>query len=152
LSGEQPGLWCNEAIEELFVWGTEPTHVCSYHVAQGIAYPPEYYTWAKESELCNIVGRNNSDKENQKIRIVYPDHESIFSIDPVLDIAYQTITISVFVPSSITSVDLFIDDSKLPLTKEPYSYRWRLKKGKHTLKVKAPADTTFSDQITFSVL
>jgi penicillin-binding protein 1C len=152
LSGERPGPWCNEAIEDLFVWGTEPTPVCSYHVAQGIAYPPEYYAWAKESGLSTIAGRNNSSKENQKIRIMYPDHESIFSIDPVLDITYQTITISVFVPSIIPSVDLFIDDLKYSLTKETYSYRWRLKKGKHTLKVKAPADTTFSDQITFSVL
>jgi penicillin-binding protein 1C len=153
LSGERPGSWCHEAIEELFVWGTEPTHTCSYHGSHGIAYPPEYDAWANENGQSAIAGGNNAGKERQRIRIMYPDHESIFSLDPVLDIAYQTITISVVVPSSVSSVDLFIDEEKKTLTKEPYSFRWRLKKGNHTLKTRASADTAaFSDQITFSVL
>jgi hypothetical protein len=152
LSGAREGTWCNEGIDELFVSGTEPSTVCSYHTAGGIAYPPEFHSWAEENGQRTIVAGTTSGNDRQKLQIVYPDNESVFLIDPVLDSAYQTIGIVFSVPASISCVEVFIDLEKHVLHKEPFSFRWRLKKGNHTVMVRSPTDTTDSERITFSVL
>jgi penicillin-binding protein 1C len=152
LSGEKPGPWCEGAIEELFIWGSEPKATCRYHSESGIAYPPEYALWAKECGKEAEAGEKSAAiPKGSKLRIVYPDNASVFAIDPVLDTAFQTLSISILAPQS-SAVTVYVDGKKHATVRAPYTCRWRLQKGEHTIRACETGDTAISDRISFKVL
>jgi hypothetical protein len=152
LSGERPGPWCEGSVEELFAWGSQPAGVCSYHGEKGVDYPPEYALWAGENAAPAPPPRTPSSDPGARLRIAFPDNASVFTIDPVLERAFQAVSISILAPKSVASVVVYVDAKKHAVITAPFECRWPLQKGEHTIRAASAADASVSDSVRIRVL
>lgn len=124
LSGKLPGTFCEGAIEEVFVKGTEPTTVCSLHAGKMLLAKP---TASRE------------EAEKMAVAISFPKEGDIFKIDPVLRQEYQTIRLRATISHRLNagSLEWWINGEKAASVSSPYSFRWNLKPGFYTILARA---------------
>jgi penicillin-binding protein 1C len=71
------------------------------------------------------------------LRITFPNNGDIFKIDPVLRLEFQTLLLECVAAEGITRVTWIVDDIPLATVAPPFRARWQLRKGEHTVQLKA---------------
>jgi len=169
VSGELPGPYCRQQIEEIFIRGRVPGTFCSMHrsvtidrrtglpampytpiscTAQKIytAYPPQYYSWMKDQGIeMPAFTKRPSQKSSTKIAISFPLEGEIFKIDPDLRREYQNLQIKAVVPAGISKVGWWVDGVKVKEADVPFTLSWKLERGTHSFRAIAIPETHQSD-------
>ncbi len=161
LSGELPNAGCTSTLEEYFVEGTEPKGRCRWHSADGLinyaAFSPIYGRWLQNK---NGIGENPSAAHTEKkldevksLKIIYPNDEAVFKIDPNVRIDYQAIYFEALVPAGIHEIRWQLDGRFYQTAASPFRVRWNLSAGKHRLRADYVAgEKTFSSEVGFEVM
>ena len=161
-SGMLPTANCPSRLGEWFVPGTEPEEHCTVHraflidVRNGLLatdktpkacvekrvyeqWPPLYEPWLAQHNRPLPPRQRSplSGDGSDQLTIIFPDDGDIFKIDPILRPQYQTLELQAFVPPGIRKIQWLVDEKVIATVGRPFSYRWRLTKGKHVLQVKA---------------
>lgn len=161
-SGKLKTPYCSDTIIEYFKPGTEPVNRCRIHRVKTVkkngvitkvpysVYPPEYSAWAHKHGLTIPSGLKEPE---QKIRLVItsPVNNAKFVIDPSTPSEYQTIGLEVTAWPEINSIIWIINGKELPRTEFPYSRRWQLKPGVHTIQAKFPNAEVRSNMVKIRV-
>lgn len=75
--------------------------------------------------------------EPVRLAIASPEDEAVFRLDPVLRREFQRVTLRGVVPSGTTQVEWWVDGQLLARCGPPFSTRWTLSPGVHTLVLRA---------------
>jgi len=127
-SGMRPTAFCPGAVEEVFIEGTEPRQVCSYHRAT--------------ADLPARSVEMESGPVFSPLRILFPRSGDVFKIDPVLRKEHQRIRLKVNVPpiQGIKKVEWWINGDRAGESGSPFIYFWNLRPGSYTIKAVAVGD------------
>ncbi len=176
LSGELAGADCPHHTREWFEPGRRPTSTCSMHVRARIdpesgllagpacrnvtwrafeRFPDEYASWAagagrslapvESSPRCPVP----VERSPRRPAIAFPTSGSHFSLDPAVARAQQELVLTARAPVS-ERVDFVLDGRPLGRVRAPFTLRWRLERGEHTLVVRR-RDGLASDPVRFVV-
>jgi penicillin-binding protein 1C len=173
LSGALVGPSCPGARLERFLPGTAPDEVCPWHVelpldASGalawgcpnttsrlvVRWPPEAQAWAAEANLPRWPDQDHScvaqagATATTAPAIVYPGDGLSFFLEPDRPAEHQAIPLRAAAPSAARSAIWRVDGVPLPPVGPPFSTRWPLSPGAHTLSlsvdgVEAPTVTVY---------
>ena len=159
---------------EYFVPGTEPTESSSVYQRFAIdrrtgrlatprtprsevvtqlfpVLPPEYASWAAENGMAP-PGVAVEEPETVRLEITYPPQGARFIIDPSIPAAFQTIGLQVEVEPRVTEVVWYVDGQEYERSDYPYTVRWQLEPGEHTVQVRFPNAFVESSENRFVVL
>jgi penicillin-binding protein 1C len=177
---------CPNAIDEVFVAGTEPRIPCTVHqrfrldrvtgmpaqpdVVAGDdeervfeVYPALYYDWMQTQGLPlppagaqpveYADARDDQDmesaEESRSLRILFPDRNSVFKLDPDLDPSFQSVQLRAQVPEGCVEISWRIDDALFTTAGYPFSCFWPLVAGRHRISCEAGR---LSDEVPVLVL
>ncbi len=126
-------------------------------------YPPLYRSWMADVGLpmppegpsgwstrpAGSEGRSDSEPSPvaiepsqpappSRLAIANPEDEATFRIDPVLRREYQEVVLRAVVPEVVRRVEWRVDGRLLAGCASPFTCRWRLAPGRHTLTLSAP--------------
>ncbi|MBK9645512.1 MAG: penicillin-binding protein 1C [Deltaproteobacteria bacterium] len=160
LSGALVGPSCPGARLERFLPGTAPDAVCPWHVevplddsgalAVGcpntstrlvVRWPAEAQAWAAEANLPRWPERDNScvtpegAATTTSPAIVYPGDGLSFFLEPDRPAEHQAIPLRAAAPSAAKTAIWRVDGVPLPPVGPPFSTRWPLSPGAHTLSL-----------------
>ena len=123
LSGNLATENCPGAMEDIFIKGSEPQELCPIHTGTD---EPKDFPSAREEEF----------------EIVFPRHNDVFKMDPVLRRPFQRIRLKTNIPegTAIDRVDWWVGDQKIGSTSFPFSMFWDLKPGLHRIRAVAFKD------------
>jgi len=160
ISGLLPGPLCPHTHIEWFIAGTEPTQTDSTYqqvwidtMANSLAndstpterrklitvlnLPPEAQAWANEqglsllSDYASNLDNIQKNVENPLV-VLSPHINTVYRIDPNLDLSYQQLKIEVAVGQDVSQVEIWGDGMLLAtLSSPPYQTWWTLSAGKH---------------------
>lgn len=173
LSGALVGPSCPGARLERFLPGTAPQETCPWHVelplnhagalATGcpdatprlvVRWPPEAQAWAAEAGLPRWPERDQScvlsphAAATAAPAIVYPTDGLSFFLEPDRPAEHQAIPLRAAAPSAAKEAIWRVDGVALPAVGPPFTARWPLAPGAHTLSlavdgVEAPPVTVY---------
>jgi len=128
LSGKTPTAFCPGAVEEVFIEGTEPRQVCSYH--------------RTTAELPATSGGMKSDPDSSPFQVSFPRSGDVFKIDPVLRKEHQRIKLKANVPrmQGIKKVEWWVNGDRAGESGSPFTFFWNLRPGSYTIKAVAVRD------------
>lgn len=173
LSGKLAGMHCNNISVEYFEEGEEPHDYCGLHqefaidkisgkpassmtpedqvVTQSFTIlPPEYAAWAARHgyRTPETVYENLKDAY---ITILHPHSGTRLIIDPETPGEFQSIPLQVRVNPVIPEVLWLVDGEEYSAAGFPYTSRWNLKQGIHTIQAKFARAHIYSEKITVEV-
>jgi penicillin-binding protein 1C len=184
-SGKLPNKYCSERMEEIYIKGTSPKKACDIHRLYRIdtrngliaskdcprqfadsrifeIYPPEYYSWAVDSEIelppseiSDISPVYADGIKEVSFDIESPQDGDVFRIDPVLRREYQSITLIPKIDDSVESIKWFIDEKAIRLDEYPFTAQWQIEQGKHNINfvaVKKDGNSARSRNIEVTVV
>ncbi|MFZ2054173.1 MAG: penicillin-binding protein 1C [Candidatus Aminicenantales bacterium] len=127
-SGKTPTAFCPGTVEEVFIEGTEPRQVCSYHRAT--------------ADLSGMSGGLKSGPDSSPLQISFPRSGDVFKIDPVLRKEHQRIKLKVNVPQmqGIKKVEWWVNGDRAGDSESPFTFFWNLRPGSYTIKAVAVGD------------
>jgi len=157
-SGKLPTALCKKTIDEWFTKENIPRTQCEVHKLYSVVnehdeieqrvfevFPEEYTQWMRSEkrplpppDAVVLTNSHSIDKVLRKLRILSPNNGDYYKIDPVLRSEYQTITVSGFIPKTLSHVVLNINGEKEILLKgsdvparqsEHVEMQWKLQKG-----------------------
>ncbi len=132
-------------IEEIFIPGTEPNDTCSY--CGSLADSRKGFSGIIEVEPVRAESVPNS---IGKFRILYPQNDDIYKLDPHIPYSNQAIVFKVQIDSGISSFSLYLNKRKI--CENTSTYTWQPKPGKYELEAKAQdASKTYEDKVVFTV-
>lgn len=148
LSGALVGPACEQSTEELFLVGSEPRDPCAFHqrIEQRtvVIYPPPYRAWAHARGLAvhsDHATPLHSDGENRRaarVRIRFPADGERFFVDPDLKRVYQNLPLEAVVQGSAREVRWLVDGRQVARAPFPYTARWNLETGRHSIVAQLP--------------
>lgn len=145
---------CSTGIDEIFIRDTEPLLKCSYHNEDYLDLPYIYHDWAlthniqiKQNKILTKNSKKESTHQTKKIRIIHPNNNSIYAIDPDIPINLQNLFLTAIGDDKI---EWFIDGEKKTTTTPSHKVSWPLKRGKHTIKISS-RNNSLSDEVTITV-
>jgi len=83
-----------------------------------------------------------------RLAIASPEEGAVFRLDPVLRREFQKVTLRAVVPEGVPEVEWRIDGRALARCGPPFSTRWTLTPGEHTLVLQAPGVGEASVRLT----
>jgi penicillin-binding protein 1C len=115
-----------------------PSVYQSWAAAEGIGQPLLLST-VESPELFGraAFGHTRPKPFVDPLRITIPDDGDIFKIDPILRPEFQTLLLECVAAEGITMVTWLVDDVPLATVAAPFRARWQLRKGEHSVHVKA---------------
>ncbi|MFP4081407.1 MAG: penicillin-binding protein 1C [Candidatus Aminicenantes bacterium] len=124
-TGKLASVSCPGYREEIFIQGTEPHHICSFHQKDLISSKSEHFTSVQD--------------KSSELRVTSPQDGDIFKIDPVLHRRYQAVKLEVSFPghTRIERVEWWANSQKIGESAFPFSFLWPLKPGFYTIKATA---------------
>ncbi len=127
VSGKRPSAFCPGAVEELFIEGTEPREVCSYHL-------PTEFVATSEGPI--------SGPASLPFRVSFPRNGDVFKIDPVLRKEHQSVRLKANAPQmqGIAKVEWWVNGDRVGESKFPFTFFWNLRPGSYTIKAVAVRD------------
>jgi penicillin-binding protein 1C len=137
LSGKRASARCPHAVE-WFIPGTEPEHECDWHTGDGVMLPPEYaewsQQWARSDHRIDVVDSTAS--EEQRFRIVSPQHGDRYAVPPDVDARYASVGLLAAGGAGPDGVAWFVNgervrSSRLRLTAGEHLIRARSRSGEH---------------------
>jgi penicillin-binding protein 1C len=130
LSGKTPTGFCPGAVQEVFVEGTEPDEVCSYH--------------GPSDGLTRESGGDRPGPFSKPFQISFPRNGDIFRIDPVLRKEHQRLKLKADVPMTqeIDRVEWWVNEDRVGMSESPFVFFWHLRPGSYTIKAVAVKDGT----------
>jgi penicillin-binding protein 1C len=156
LSGALPGPWCPGSIDELFIQGTAPDDTCRFHTSDGVRYPPQFQLWAAQNGLQSPAALTEATRPSsqsvQGVDITFPGERDIFKIDPDMQRAFQTLTCQATVSDDVKEIAVYVDDRFAATISRPFTYRWTLQQGKHSIRYQAAGNDSLRDEVRFTVL
>jgi hypothetical protein len=102
-----------------------------------------YRAWVSEQGIVQIgcaeqlrFERSTMEEEpdSSGLVITFPDDGDIFTIDPVLRRAYQSLKLEVVVSTAVERVTWMVDGQPLAEVAAPYVAHWPLQPGRHMLQ------------------
>ncbi len=117
----------------------------------GLPMPPDgppsrSAAWASRPRVPVAVADAESSSADARLRppeapgrlaIANPEDEATFRIDPVLRRDYQEVVLRAVVPEGVGRVEWRVDGRLLATRSFPFTCRWRLEPGRHTLTLDA---------------
>ncbi|MBN1698675.1 MAG: transglycosylase domain-containing protein [Spirochaetales bacterium] len=173
LSGKCAGSFCTDISIEYFRPGEEPLEYCGFHrefaidgatgkpagkttpvnrvVTQSYAVlPPEYGAWAvKHGYKTPEVAYETLD--DASITILDPQNGSSLLIDPETPRACQSIPLRAHVEPLVKEIVWLVDGEAYQVTGFPYSIRWNLEQGTHTIQAKFARAHIYSKKVVIDV-
>jgi penicillin-binding protein 1C len=179
-SGQLGGPDCANALDELFIAGHVPTETCSVHrrchldartgrlavastpaeyVADRVyeVYPPLYHAWMQSQGLpfppvADAVepASDSGLQAGERLRIVFPDEEAVFKLDPDLAAEFQSVELQAEVPTDCAQLEWRVDGAPLASVERPFLLYWPLTPGRHRISCRT-ADGR-SDEVAVLVL
>jgi membrane carboxypeptidase/penicillin-binding protein PbpC len=86
------------------------------------------------------------------IQIVHPNHGDVYAIDPVLRREFQTIQLSAIAPPEMTQITWYVDGKPFTQAVYPYTVRWPLTPGIHTIQARFAHADIASEVVTITVM
>jgi penicillin-binding protein 1C len=181
-SGAPCGPDCPNAIDEIFIAGTEPREPCTVHQRYRIdrltglpaapnatpgdvedvvyeVYPALYYDWMQSVGLplppAGVRPEEYADAPSAfglppaAFRIIFPDRNSIFKLDPDLDPTFQSVQLRAEVPGECSEVSWRVDGKLFETAAYPFSCFWPLAAGRHRITCETGG---LSDEVPVLVL
>ena len=131
---------CSNRIEEEFLPGTAPTDSCRGE------------THDKNQTVLRIADKAAGREPKGKLVITNPGEGDMFSIDPQVSYASQSIRFRVRPDDSTLSVRLFLDGTKIATERYPFEFIWQPTRGRHILEaVVGNGDDAANDRVAFTV-
>ena len=183
LSGLLPTSACQHTHQEWFINGTEPTQKDSTYqqiwidtLTNTIAndstpierrksiivlnLPVEAQTWARKQGLPLLADYSqtveNIFQQANQLVLLSPHPDTIYRIDPNLDMSSQQLQIEVAVGQGISQITIWVDGNLLTtLSSPPYQAWWTLSAGEHHFLVEgvnANGEIVKSDVVTITVI
>ena len=124
-SGLKPTEACPGVVNEVFVDGTVPLQMCTYH---------------RERSYTNLVAKEKDElPTSARFEVTFPRSGDTFKIDPVLRMEHQRIRLRAAVPATegIIKVEWWINGDKIGEAPFPFSFFWNLRPGSFTIKATA---------------
>ncbi len=160
VSGQYPGPSCLNTREEWFGHHHLPVDTCQVHQNFAIdtrngllaaphtpeqfktrkifeIWPSAYWPWMQEQNMQLPPQKISTLDTKQEFSILFPDNGDIFHIDPILRREYQTLMLQAAVNVPVDTVTWFIDGQAYQSCTRPFSVRWPLEKGRHTLEIRS---------------
>lgn len=134
LSGGVPVAGCPEQIREWFPAERVPRTPCTFHgteVDSGVALPAEFAAWA-EHEGWRARGRPAGGDD--RVRLLRPLPGETYFLDPALPSGTQSIR---FEAAAAGRVEWRLDGRALGVTEGVHRVLWPLRKGRHTVSIRA---------------
>jgi penicillin-binding protein 1C len=166
LSGLQPGPSCPRVIPELLRPDQAPRQSCDWHVRDvagrvEVRWPALFRAWAagegvqadegvpeSVAALLPPAGTSGSSRKAD-LAVLSPASEDAFVLSPELPRRFQSVELTCSVPGSPTEVVWLVDGAEHARVPSPYSARWELSPGEHTVEV--VADGRRSRKVAFAV-
>ncbi|MGH7495559.1 MAG: penicillin-binding protein 1C [bacterium] len=115
-----------------------PSLYQSWAAAEGIRQPLLLSTVEMPGHFEGAaLGDAKTEPVGEFLRITFPDEGDIFKIDPVLRLEFQTLLLECVAAEGIPSVTWLVDNVPLATVAAPFHARWQLRKGEHSVQVKA---------------
>jgi membrane peptidoglycan carboxypeptidase len=158
ISGLLPTPSCTHTRSEWFIVGTEPMQTDSTYqqvwidaLTNSLAddstpierrtsinvlnLPLEAQDWAREQGfllLSDVSPQSNSVNGEDQLALVSPHPNTVYRIDPGLDLSIQQLQIEIAAADDISEITIFVDGIPLTtLSSRPYQYWWTLIEGEH---------------------
>ncbi|HEX3580604.1 MAG TPA: penicillin-binding protein 1C [Thermoanaerobaculia bacterium] len=129
LSGLRPSTACPN-VEQEWVATDAPVKFCSWHHADGIAWPAEYRAWARTTGTAPKLSEARGPRSEASIRVTNPPDGATYLIDPTLRKAFQTLRLRAV---SDTRVTWRVDQRNLGVAERDAFLEWPLAPGRHTI-------------------
>ncbi|HOX27940.1 MAG TPA: penicillin-binding protein 1C [bacterium] len=110
-----------------------------------VRYPAEYSAWAASNgvsrpveEYSPLCGYGSYAQQHAKsILILFPGDGDVFGVDPDVPKEYGSIVFRAAVPAGVKSLSWIVDGKYVGRAGSPFSYPWKLKKGRHAISAEA---------------
>lgn len=122
-SGELANKYCENAMYEIYIAGTEPKEECRCHIAEN--------SLSSNLNTKDIV-KLDVQKENELV-ITFPDNGDIFKIDPILRKEYQALKFQIQSLYQLKEVTWFVNNEVIGSVVFPYTISWQLSPGNHRI-------------------
>lgn len=170
LSGKLAGPHCPHKMVEHYIPGTEPTESCDFHRLIPIdrrngllagddcperhlqkssfaSYPPRYAEWVAQRHLRQAPTRfsplcPNKHLARGSLQLLSPHPGARYLIDHTQSRTFQTLPLRVVAPRHTRSVTWIVNGKVYKRVGWPFSVRWPLAPGEHTVKVVAAGMTS----------
>jgi len=128
LSGLNPTESCPGVVSEVFVTGTEPQGLCTYH--------------QRKPDAVLTAAERKRESAPSRFEITFPRTGDIFKLDPVLRREHQRIKLRAALPwtEGIGKIEWWINGDKVGEAGSPYSFFWNLRPGSYTIKATVVRD------------
>ena len=173
LSGELATEYCSEVVLEYFRSGTEPeipsrvhqrfaidkrtgelaSHLTSpdqVEVRSYVVLPPKFAAWGAKYGYGKPPSPS-SESLKTSIAIQEPVHGSVFMFNPETPSHLQTIALRASVTPAIAKIIWYVDGKPFKEVPYPYTARWPLSSGAHTMQARFPYANVTSDIITINI-
>jgi len=158
-SGQLCGPDCGNGCDELFIAGRTPCETCSVHQRYRLdtrtgriaasstpdeyaseeafeVYPPLYHAWMQSTGLPFPPSQGAPAELAQsglpaEPRIVFPDQDAVFKLDPDLATEFQSVELQAEVPADCSQLKWRVDGELLASVERPFLSFWPLTPGRH---------------------
>jgi penicillin-binding protein 1C len=152
LSGARPGPDCPGTQRELFVAGSAPVHVCTFHRRAGddvrVALPPPWDGWARERGY-DVAPPSREGPPRVTLRA--PAAGALYRLDPDLPPDQQMLTAAADVAGAVDRVRFLVDGALVAEAGPPFRVPVPLRRGALTIAVEAADDPALRDAACVSV-
>jgi len=178
LSGALAGPHCSASLEEHFIAETAPSRTCSLHREVALdrrngmlagagcpephverrtmtVYPPVYRAWAHSRGVIappTTYSPHCPDRSGSaaRVSIRFPQSGDRYHLDPDLRRNYQKLPLEATVRGWVSEVRWLVDDHLIARAPYPYTARWTIRPGRHTIIAVLP-DGKRSAPVTVNV-
>ena len=181
ITGKLANQYSKETVTEWFKQGTEPLEQSNLYQEISINretgqyatpdcppkliekrmvtfIPPKYGDWAKMNGLImapvssSLIGREiPASLDDYKIELIEPINSMKYYINPSISIDFQSIPLKAIIDPPVEQAIWYIDDKPYQVVDFPYSTRWTLKRGVHTIQLKFTYSQFESEKIEIIV-
>jgi hypothetical protein len=100
--------------------------------------PDKYSLWLTQKgcklPTPDVLKYINKNKISKSTKILFPDNNDVFAIDPILDIKHQQIKLRASFPADMKKAVWIINKKKIVKLKYPYFHNWQIKRGHYRLR------------------
>ena len=173
LSGELEMGACSEVTVEYFRPGTEPLIPSQVHqrlaidkrtaalaspltppdqveVRSYVVLPPKFAAWVAKNGY-RVPPSHRSESLKARIAIEEPVDGSVFLLHPETPRQLQTLALRASVTPAIPKIIWYVDGKPFKEVPYPYTARWHLSSGAHTMQARFPQANIQSDIITITI-